>query len=68
MLFIPVFFSVDADRSTYSRRYLFSCLVLAALLVSVVLIQFVIYGSFPLCWPKDGIERIRLVPFMPCPK
>ncbi|MGB8065262.1 MAG: hypothetical protein WCF26_25485 [Candidatus Sulfotelmatobacter sp.] len=67
MLFIPHFFSVDADRPTYDRRYLFSFLVLVALIVAVVVTQLVIRGSFPLCWPSNGVERIRLVPLLPCP-
>jgi hypothetical protein len=67
MLFIPVFFSPDAKGPTYARRYLFSFLVLLALIVALVVTQLVIRDSFPLCWPADGIERLRLVPFLPCP-
>jgi hypothetical protein len=68
MLFIPSLFSADAEEATYDRRYVFSFLVLLALIVGVFVTQLVIRGSFPLCWPADGVERLRLVPFLPCPK
>jgi len=68
MLFIPMFFAADAERATYDRRYLFSVLVLLALIVAVFVTLLANRASFPLCWPSDGVERIRLVPFLPCPK
>ncbi len=67
MLFIPRFFSVNADRPTYDRRYPLSILVLLALIVGVFVMLAASRASFPLCWPSDGVERIRLVPFLPCP-
>jgi hypothetical protein len=67
MLFIPNFF-LSPDAATYDRRYLFSILVVFALIVSLFIIQLAISTSFPLCWPSDGFERIRMVPFLPCPK
>jgi len=66
MLFIPIFFS--ADGATYDRRYVFSFLVLVALIILVVLTQLLIHASFPLCWQSDGVERVRMVPILPCPK
>jgi hypothetical protein len=68
MLFIPRFYSTDAEGATYDRRYLFSLLVLVALVILVFVTQLVIHGSFPLCWQSSGVERIRLVPLLPCPK
>jgi hypothetical protein len=65
MLFIPGFFARDA---TYNRRYLFSSLVLAALAVVAVITQIIIQSSFPFCWQSDGVERMRMLPFLPCPK
>lgn len=67
MLFIPYFFS-STDPATYDRRYLFSVLVVVALVILVFATQLVIQGSFPLCWQSNGVERIRLVPLMSCPK
>ena len=68
MLFIPRFFSADADKPTYDRRYLFSVLVLLALILGVFLTLLANRQSFPLCWPANGVERIRLVPLLPCPE
>lgn len=68
MLFIPPLFSAEVEAATYDRRYLLSFLVLVGLVILVFVNQFVIYASFPLCWQANGVERIRLVPFLPCPK
>jgi hypothetical protein len=68
MLFIPPFFSAEVEAATYDRRYLFSFLVLVGLIVLVVVAQLVVHGSFPICWPSNGVERIRMVPLLPCPK
>jgi hypothetical protein len=65
MLFIPGFFGHDA---TYKRRYLFSFLVVVALAIVAVITQLVIQSSFPFCWQSDGVERMRMLPFLPCPK
>lgn len=67
MLTIPSFFANKNNEATYRRRYLLSFLSLFGLLAVVVLTQFAIQASFPLCWESNGTERFRLIPFMPCP-
>jgi hypothetical protein len=68
MLFIPGFFSDETEVATYDRRYLLSLLVFAGIAVLSVVMQFVIEYSFPFCWQSDGVERMRILPFLPCPK
>ena len=68
MLFIPGFFSDETEVATYDRRYLLSFLVFVGISVLSVVLQFVIQGSFPFCWQSNGVERMRMLPFLPCPK
>jgi hypothetical protein len=65
MLFIPPMFG---HTETYRRRYLYSFLIFIALAIVAVVQQLVIQSSFPFCWQADGVERLRLLPFLPCPK
>lgn len=68
LMFIPAFFSEERGTTTFDRRYLLSFLVVISLIVLVFLLQLAIHSSFPFCWQADGVERLRLVPFLPCPK
>lgn len=68
MLFIPLFFSDEHQGATYDRRYLLSFLVVLAMVALIFALQLAIHASFPLCWPADGFERLRMIPFLPCPE
>jgi hypothetical protein len=66
LLLIPIFF--DQNISTYKRRYLLSFGVVVGIAISCVLLQVIIWGSFPLIVDKNGYIHIRFIPFLPWPE
>lgn len=66
LLLIPIFF--DKNISTYKRRYLSSFGVVVGIAISCVLLQIIIWGSFPLIVDKNGYIHIRIIPFFPWPE
>ena len=66
LLLVPIFFNQDA--SGYKRRYLLSLGVAIDIVLSSLLLQVIIWGSFPLPVDKEGYIHLRLIPFFPWPE
>jgi hypothetical protein len=66
LLFIPLLFVPDVQ--TYKRRYVWSFGIVVVIVISALLIQGVIWGSFPLPASKDGYIHLRMIPFIPWPE
>ncbi len=62
---IPSFF--DSETLGHTKRYLLSLGVIVAIIVTVILLQAVIWGSFPLPVDKNGYIHVRVIPFVPWP-
>ena len=65
MLMIPSFFERGMPR--YGRRYLASVGIILATAVSALVLQVVIWGSFPLANDDAGFVHVRIFPFIPWP-
>jgi len=64
LLFIPAYF----ERSGRSwRRLWVPVLVIIAIAVCELGLQFLVWGSFPLPADKEGYIRLTLIPFLPWP-
>ena len=64
-LLIPSFFKRGVPM--YRRRYLCSLGVVLGIAISAVVIQAIIWGSFPLPTDKDSYIHVRIIPFIPWP-
>jgi hypothetical protein len=60
-------FVFEIKREASRRLLLTAVLVVAAIWVSEIFLQFLIWGSFPLPVDAQGNERLRLIPFLPWP-
>jgi hypothetical protein len=65
ILLIPVYFV--KDNGLYKKRFLCALGVVAAIWISAVIIQLILWGSFPLPIDKEGYVRVRMIPFLPWP-
>jgi hypothetical protein len=65
LLVIPGFFAAESIGCI--KRYVWSLGVVVAIFVTAILLQAVIWGSFPLPVDKDGYIHVRLIPFIPWP-
>lgn len=52
----------------YKNRYLLVGLLILAIVISAILFEFIIQGSFPVVVDKAGMVRIRMIPFLPLPR
>jgi len=50
------------------RRYVYVCLLVAAVFLLPFLIDALTWGSFPFNRDDDGVHRLRLIPFIPWPQ
>jgi len=66
--YIPVFFVNDPENSSYKRRYLWAACLVILIPISCVLIQYIIWGSFPFHTDKQGYGHLRMIPFIPWPQ
>lgn len=64
-LMIPGFF--EHGMPVYGRRYLASFGIILAIVLSALLLQVVIWGSFPLANDDAGYVHVRMIPFIPWP-
>lgn len=65
LLMIPAFF--DNTVPAYRRRYVWSLIMAIVIVISAILLQVIIWGSFPLPVDKDGYVHLRMIPFIPWP-
>ena len=65
LLLIPLFFY--RDNPAYRYRYLWSIVTVLGIVVSMFILQIIIWGSFPLPVDNEGYIRLRLIPFVPWP-
>ena len=65
-LFIPAVFDPQFPR--YRRRYLVSFLIAAGIFAVCVVLQAVVWGSFPLPVDRDNHIHVRMIPFWPWPE
>lgn len=65
LLVVLSFFDPDVPLSR--RRHLWSFAVVVVIVLSALLLQAVIWGSFPLPVDKDGYIHVRMIPFIPWP-
>jgi hypothetical protein len=59
--------TLDPTGSFYRRRYLWAAALVLAIAASGAILQFVIWGSFPLPADDDGYIHLRMIPFVPWP-
>jgi hypothetical protein len=67
MLMILTFFA-DAQTSLYHRRYLYSFAVVVGIALVCIILQVLIWGSFPLPTDNAGYIHFRMIPFFPWPE
>jgi hypothetical protein len=60
-------FVFNPSGDLYRRRYVWSAAIMGAVVISGFVVQFIIWGSFPLPVDSEGYVRIRMVPFFPWP-
>jgi len=66
LLIIPAFF--DPGASGYNRRYLLSFAFFIGIPVVCLILQVIIWGSFPLSVDQEGYTHLRMIPFLPWPE
>ncbi len=64
MLLIPIYFERSEWR--FRKKILLSTLTVIGLYIAMLLLQVIIWGSFPHINDVDG-SRLRLIPFVPWP-
>lgn len=64
-LIIPAFF--EKNNRLFNKRYLCVFGIIAIIWLSALIIQFILWGSFPLPVDKQGYIRVRMIPFLPWP-
>jgi hypothetical protein len=64
-LMVPAFF--DSEVLAYRRPYLWSLCMVITIAISAILLQAIIWGSFPLPADKDDYIHLRMIPFIPWP-
>ena len=65
LLMIPRFFDTNVPANT--KDYFWSLVVAVVIVLSAILLQAIIWGSFPLPVDKDGYIHLRMIPFVPWP-
>lgn len=65
LLLVPSFF--DKEQPGYHGRYRASAGIVFAILVSIVAINFILWGSFPLQVDSESWVHVRMIPFLPWP-
>lgn len=66
ILMVAMFF--DREFPAYSRRYLWSSVVVVGIAVACFILQVIIWGSFPLLVDHEGYIHVRMIPFLPWPE
>lgn len=66
LLLIITFF--DRENPGYRRRYLWTVVAVLGIVVSMFVLQIIIWGSFPLPVDSKGYIHLRLIPFIPWPE
>jgi hypothetical protein len=65
LLVIPSFFALESPY--YSRRHISTLGVVVGIAAVCFVIQFLIWGSFPLPVDSENYIHIRMIPFLPWP-
>lgn len=57
----------ESSSGMFRKRYLFTCFTIAAIFIFPLLVECVVWGSFPFNFDANGVGRLRLIPFLPWP-
>jgi hypothetical protein len=68
MLYIPTYFERTDENTAFRKRYIYTIVTVVAIWLAVLLIQFLIWGSFPIGFDKENYVHIRMIPFIPWPE
>ena len=66
VLLIPGLFD-PGEPDVYSKRYRYALMAIVGIFVIPLLVEAVVWGSFPFNYDPDGTGRLRLIPFVPWP-
>jgi len=58
---------IGSFTASLSQRFLYSLRALALIVGLSVMIQVVLWGSYPLGYDANGTQHLRLIPFLPWP-
>lgn len=57
----------ESSPDAFRKRYLFTCFTVIAIFIFPLIVECVVWGSFPLNFDSNGVGRLRLIPFFPWP-